>query len=560
MLLKLRDIEHVKSLDAYQKAKIKWGIEADENIKFFHGIINKNRQGLAIKGIIKDGIWFTDRGEIKDIFREFFVEKFKHFEGVNVTRRSDHYKTLSPAQASLLEHLVSELKIYDAVQDVAQKNISVPTVFPLLSTRNTEAYLKLILWPLFGSFLKLANFPQKQSLMIFKVDFEKAFDLVSWDFLDRVIAFMGFGCRRRGDPLSPFLFILVMEALHVAVEDAIDVGLYRGVQVLLESTTFLFFPMPKQINKRLESLRVNFFWGCTDGIKKIPWISWNSILASKLKCGLVNVTLTEGQDTWQWNLIGSNIFNVKDTRLYIDSILNFRLRQDGERFRDNPNDVFGWLDHAHHKTAFKIIMHSIFGVVVWKIWQFRNNNIFGDKKMLQQDLYDQIMDASFLWYSSRNRNCDMLDLMEPVELTIVYFIIATGDEGVASRNRYEAEEEGVMDLYGNCVSSKVTCRERMILLVSRSRQRVLQRHRAKRTRPHEQELRSDITVVAVGPYKPGVGPAKVPHDGLGKCTGPGLIRLWEWVDIGHVNIRGKLWPVMRGEPKFIECGQSDRSF
>ncbi|GKF93397.1 hypothetical protein Tco_0280116 [Tanacetum coccineum] len=35
---------------------------------------------------------------------------------------------------------------------------------------------------------------------------------------------------------------------------------------------------------------------------------------------LVNVTLSEGQDTWQWNLIGSNIFNVKDIRLYIDSI------------------------------------------------------------------------------------------------------------------------------------------------------------------------------------------------------------------------------------------------
>lgn len=41
MLLKLRDIEHAESLDAYQKAKIKWGIEADENTKFFHGIVNK---------------------------------------------------------------------------------------------------------------------------------------------------------------------------------------------------------------------------------------------------------------------------------------------------------------------------------------------------------------------------------------------------------------------------------------------------------------------------------------------------------------------------------------
>ena len=69
------------------------------------------------------------------------------------------------------------------------------------------------------------------------------------------------------------------------------------------------FPMPKQINKRLESLRANFFWGCTDGIKKIPWISWNSILASKLKGGLgigsleaLNLSLLQ---KWRWRFFNS---------------------------------------------------------------------------------------------------------------------------------------------------------------------------------------------------------------------------------------------------------------
>ncbi|GJR74610.1 RNA-directed DNA polymerase, eukaryota, reverse transcriptase zinc-binding domain protein [Tanacetum coccineum] len=152
MLLKLCDIERAESLDAYQKAKIKWGIEADENTKFFHGIVKKKRRGLAINLVMKNGTWFSDPRDIKDIFREFFVEKFKHFEGVDVTRRSDHYKTLSSAQVSLLEHSISEREVYDAIRDC-------------------------------------------------------------------------------GDPLSPFLFILVMEALHAAVEDAINVGLYRGGQV-----------------------------------------------------------------------------------------------------------------------------------------------------------------------------------------------------------------------------------------------------------------------------------------------------------------------------------------
>ncbi|GKF15214.1 RNA-directed DNA polymerase, eukaryota, reverse transcriptase zinc-binding domain protein, partial [Tanacetum coccineum] len=99
--------------------------------------------------------------------------------------------------------------------------------------------------------------------MVFKIDFEKAFDSVSWDFIFQVLQFMGFGqlwiswirgCLfsartsilvngspsrefslhrglRQGDPLSPFLFILVMEGLSVAIKDAIYVGLLHGARI-----------------------------------------------------------------------------------------------------------------------------------------------------------------------------------------------------------------------------------------------------------------------------------------------------------------------------------------
>ncbi|GJT70843.1 RNA-directed DNA polymerase, eukaryota, reverse transcriptase zinc-binding domain protein [Tanacetum coccineum] len=104
----------------------------------------------------------------------------------------------------------------------------------------------------------------KKKLMIFKVDFEKAFDSLRWDFLDLVMAKLGFGTRwrnwikgwlrhtrssmlvngsptvefeisrgiRQGDLLSPFLFILAIEGLHTLICKALDSGIFTGAYIV----------------------------------------------------------------------------------------------------------------------------------------------------------------------------------------------------------------------------------------------------------------------------------------------------------------------------------------
>ena len=99
--------------------------------------------------------------------------------------------------------------------------------------------------------------------LLLKLDIEKAFDHVNWDCLLSVMSKMGFGQRwinwvrwcisttnfsvlingtplgffrdikglRQGDPLSPYLFILVMEALSQLLFRARSGGFIEGFKV-----------------------------------------------------------------------------------------------------------------------------------------------------------------------------------------------------------------------------------------------------------------------------------------------------------------------------------------
>nr|GEX47482.1 RNA-directed DNA polymerase, eukaryota [Tanacetum cinerariifolium] len=55
----LQELNSHKSMEIAQKAKIKWAIEGDENSKYFHGILNKQRSRSAIRGVLVSGFGLT---------------------------------------------------------------------------------------------------------------------------------------------------------------------------------------------------------------------------------------------------------------------------------------------------------------------------------------------------------------------------------------------------------------------------------------------------------------------------------------------------------------------
>ncbi|GKF14541.1 RNA-directed DNA polymerase, eukaryota, partial [Tanacetum coccineum] len=60
LLNDLHELNNRNAMEISQKAKIRWSIEGDENSKYFHGIMNKKRSQLAIRGTLANGEWISE--------------------------------------------------------------------------------------------------------------------------------------------------------------------------------------------------------------------------------------------------------------------------------------------------------------------------------------------------------------------------------------------------------------------------------------------------------------------------------------------------------------------
>nr|GEV68627.1 RNA-directed DNA polymerase, eukaryota [Tanacetum cinerariifolium] len=68
----------------------------------------------------------------------------------------------------------------------------------------------------------------------------------------------------------------------------------------------------------------------------------------------------------------------------------------------NIQDFYSWIDDLHISSSRRTILDTICSVVLWTLWNFRNETTFGTTPPKRCTLIDKIVDFSYSWYSSRN--------------------------------------------------------------------------------------------------------------------------------------------------------------
>ncbi|GJZ64276.1 RNA-directed DNA polymerase, eukaryota, reverse transcriptase zinc-binding domain protein [Tanacetum coccineum] len=245
----LQELENLQSLEAAQKSKIKLAIEGDENSKYYHGILNK-KENILESDVDDDVTSFFHHGQFPKGNNSSFIALISKTRDANMVNDFRPISLIGSMYKIIAKILANRLFLVlgDLVNEVQSAFIADRQILDGPFILN-----EIVQW---------CQSKKKQSL-VFKVDFEKAFDSVRWDYLDDILRRFGFGekwcswiqsCLRssrgsvivngspteefqfhkglkQGDPLSPFLFILVMETLHISFQRIVDAGMFKGIML-----------------------------------------------------------------------------------------------------------------------------------------------------------------------------------------------------------------------------------------------------------------------------------------------------------------------------------------
>nr|GEZ64989.1 hypothetical protein [Tanacetum cinerariifolium] len=353
-LLSNKSIRKIRLREAYGKVYISscgWLLTVGEDfttqllIPLSHEIINLPKidtfpeaihplnWGYAISEILlKDQADDLERGvsrdEIKSAVWNCRDNKSPGPDGFNLEFFKKYWDVVGSDFCEAIEHFFSHLVVSPKVL----ANRLVLVIRDLVSDTQSAfvARRQILDGPfILDEILKWCKTMEKQA-MFFKVDFVKPYDSIRGILYSSKASILAngsptkeFSCYRglkQGDSLASYLFILVMESLHLSFSRVVEEDHFKGVMVgdnmsrlkawddiilknksclskwkvktlligerltLLKSVlgaspiyAMSIFTVPRGVLKALESIRNRFFNGADQSDHKITWVSWDKV-------------------------------------------------------------------------------------------------------------------------------------------------------------------------------------------------------------------------------------------------------------------------------------------
>ncbi|GJV85542.1 putative RNA-directed DNA polymerase, eukaryota, reverse transcriptase zinc-binding domain protein [Tanacetum coccineum] len=303
LLHEIDKLDNFEAMDNIQKSRIKWDVEGNENSKFVHCLINQKCRSNSIKAIMHEGVWITEHLLVKEVFLNYFKQKFQANDSLIDFPSTTTSSRLSDCDRALVEANVSMDEVKVAVWDCGNDKVPGPDGYTFAFIKRYWDILKndiLYFVNLFlssrkmplgsnSSFITLIpkvsnpiNVNDYQPISLIGVHYkiiakvlanrlskvvdkiishEQSTFIKSRQILDRSLILSEainwswikaclesswtsilingsptseFNVRRglrQGDPLSPFLFLIIMEGLHVALTNSVHNGLIRSINI-----------------------------------------------------------------------------------------------------------------------------------------------------------------------------------------------------------------------------------------------------------------------------------------------------------------------------------------
>uniref|UniRef100_A0A2N9EL19 Reverse transcriptase domain-containing protein n=1 Tax=Fagus sylvatica TaxID=28930 RepID=A0A2N9EL19_FAGSY len=265
------ELERVAQLEEVswrQKSRSLWLKEGDNNTKFFHKMANSHRRYNYMDKVEVDGVVFEEESEIREKVVHFYESLYQEAETWRPTVDGLEFEMITENESAVLERQFDKEEVLQVVKDLQGDKAPGPDGFTMAFFQKCWSVLEADVMGFFDEVYHYCKFerslnasfialiPKKQNASNIR-DFRPISLIGSvYKLLAKVLANRRwrlwiescissvqfsvlvngspegfFSCSRglrQGDPLSPLLFLLVMEVLSRMLRKVEEEGLIRG--------------------------------------------------------------------------------------------------------------------------------------------------------------------------------------------------------------------------------------------------------------------------------------------------------------------------------------------